>query len=258
MPNPPRDRSDYELERAARQIDRPHKIDAPRQTLPIAGQRKGRYDEAMGPGLRDHYRVALNDSKLLDLRDPLAAQDAIIVRLMNRLEDKDSPEFRYHALQLSADLVDEIRSGGKDINYRADKLHEYLERGANEDRALRSIGSQLDRLRRGVVDAWKIKLGKKQAINARDLVQIMGTFLDVVRSETMPSIFTRIAARIDLEVFSGNGALLLKEKAAPREVEVLNENRNGSRVDSEMRSNGIADGGAAAGAGGADAAPEGS
>ena len=79
------------------------------------------------------------------------------------------------------------------------------------------------RLARRIEGAWKIKLGRRESINARDLVQVIGHFLDVVRSETTPAVSTRIFARIDLEVFSGSGTKLLEDKARPVKAEIVGE-----------------------------------
>ena len=187
--------------------------------IPVTGPRVGRYDSVAG-SLGEHYRQALNDSNLLDLKEPIAALDAIVKRLLVRCEELDTPGLRKKAID-DARYVKSLLNGGDLENAKTAmaRLITMLERGGDQDRVMRMLGINLDRLARRIEGAWQVKLGKRQSINTRDLLAIMGSFIEVVRSETTGVIAARILARIDREIMSNSGQSLLEEHGPARTVE---------------------------------------
>src|SRR5574343_53836 len=55
--------------------------------------RNGRFTKALGH-FAEVYRQSLNDRELMDLREPLAVMDMLLQRLMERMANLDTSDFR--------------------------------------------------------------------------------------------------------------------------------------------------------------------
>ncbi|HRI09525.1 MAG TPA: HGGxSTG domain-containing protein, partial [Nannocystaceae bacterium] len=107
----------------------------------------GRYSKHLGR-IREAYEAAIQDKGLLDLREPIAAIDAIVRRLAERVEELDTPDYRRRLL----DLLKESRGAdaGKAAAARF-TLEELIERGADEDQTLGVLRDSLSELAKRIV-----------------------------------------------------------------------------------------------------------
>lgn len=158
----------------------------------------GRYSKHLGR-IREAYQAALEDRTLLDLREPIAALDAIVRRLAERVEEHDTPGFRARLLELLAES-----SSGSEEEQRAARaaLYDTIQRGATEDEALRELRESLSELAKRIEGAWKVKLDKKHALGAAETRVLVARFLDLVAAETSMDVARRVGARLrgELEI----------------------------------------------------------
>lgn len=162
----------------------------------------GRYSLALGR-FREAYESSLEDPSLLDLRETLALLDLVVRQAAERAGTGDTPELRSRALE----LLDGVREA-PDPSKAAAKLNELrtlLEEGVDEDKALEALSDAAEKLARRQEKAWSIKLDAAQAINARDLVVVLGSFADVVMEEADRETAARIVRRIDTDVLGASG-----------------------------------------------------
>lgn len=172
---------------------------APRSGRPST---KGRFSKAMGK-LAAAYHDSLNDSTLTDTREPLAALDALTRRAAERAAERDTPEFRKRVQQLVETMATALR--GQDVATFTAKLTELQKLaadGAEEDDALREAAEAFERFSERLEAHWKIKLDRKQAINARDLMVVVQRLVDIVRTEVSGDAAARVARGFDQVMLS--------------------------------------------------------
>jgi len=148
----------------------------------------GRYSKHLGR-IREAYEAAIQDKGLLDLREPIAALDAIVRRLAERVEELDTPDYRRRLM----DLLREDRAGEETA--RA-KLEELIERGADEDQTLGVLRDSLSELAKRVEGAWKVKLDKKHALGAAEQRVLFARYLDIVADVAGIEAAQRVGARL--------------------------------------------------------------
>jgi hypothetical protein len=157
----------------------------------------GRYSKALG-SLREAYEDARNDPTLLELRDTLAVLDVIVQKCAARVGELDTPQFREKALI----LYEEAQGSTDPLELRA-KLRDLggiLRSGVEEDEALGRLSDAVEKMARRQEKAWDLRLSAANAINARDMVALLGRFADIILDEADDETATRIIGRIDREV----------------------------------------------------------
>lgn len=156
----------------------------------------GRYSKHLGR-IRECYESALADRTLLDLREPIAALDAIVRRLAERVEELDTPTYR----QTLMALLEESRGAdaGK-AHAAAAAMHALIERGADEDQTLAVLRDSLSELAKRIEGAWKVKLDKKHALGMAEQRVLFARFLDIVAGETDLATAQRVGARLHGEL----------------------------------------------------------
>lgn len=128
-----------------------------------------RWAQAMPRRLRDAYAAAYSDLDLLDVGKAVAALSSFAERAMQRAEEYDTPDFRRKAL----DLWHEARDGNEATMAELGAL---LERGCEEDRAMRLAADQIKAYCDESQREQDRRLRKECAVNARDLTAIMVSF----------------------------------------------------------------------------------
>ena len=172
----------------------------------------GRYSKAMGR-FREAYEDSKNDPSLMDLRETMALLDVVVKRSAEWAADNDTPEFRTRALS----LFERVRSveGTEEYDERMDELGAHLEAGGNESAALEHLAVATERLSKRQERAWGIRLDAAQAVNARDLVVLLGQFADIVLQEAPKIAASRIIQRIDVEIMGRGAAAIGLETGSP-------------------------------------------
>jgi len=156
----------------------------------------GRYSKHLGR-IAESYEAALADKALLDLREPIAALDAIVRRLAERVEELDTPDYRQRLME----LLSESKADDADKAYGARaQLEELIERGADEDRTLAVLRDSLSELAKRIEGAWKVKLDKKHALGAAEQRVLIARFLDLVAQEFGVEASIRVGRRFRGEV----------------------------------------------------------
>jgi len=160
----------------------------------------GAWSQSLGKLARG-MEHALNDASLLDMRPSVALLRVLTTEIAQRLEDGDTTDLRQRALTLHNEALRAQTDG--DILLMAERLNELgdlLREGVAEDRTIRDLSENVERLSRVTKAAWDVKLSKKTAINARDLVAVFARFVDIVRTVTDAQTAKRVADRIDFEL----------------------------------------------------------
>ena len=144
---------------------------------------------------------ALRDPTLLDMNQSVALLRTLTTKVATRLDDGDTSDLRARALALFEEALQAQTDG--DILMMAEKLTALgalLREGVAEDKTIRDLGDSVDRLARVTKSAWDVKLSKKTAINAKDLVAVFARFVDIVSSVAGVQTAKEVADRIDHEL----------------------------------------------------------
>ena len=163
----------------------------------------GRYSKSLGV-FSKAYQDSLNDPSLLDVKEPIALLDSALKQIAARVGEGDTVELRQRAYKLlrAYTWARENKPDGAEAHLNA--LEKLLKIGVKEDRALNKLITEADRLARRIEGAWSVKLAKKAAINAQDLVAIFARFIDIIKTEAGLPMAERVATRIEAEVLGKN------------------------------------------------------
>lgn len=184
----------------------------------IAPQRNGRYAAAMGR-FGQAYQQALNDKDLLDLREPIAALDAIIQRWMKRLDEGDTFELRQRARELVLDFIGLRIDDPEKAWEKIKELQQLLLEGVNEDRTSVMLAKALERQAKRMTDACALMLNRRNAVNARDVVAVLARVIEILKSEATPDVVARVVERVSSEVMSDDGRMaLVAERAQAKRI----------------------------------------
>lgn len=155
----------------------------------------GRWDRALG-SMADAWREARADPDLLSLERVIAVLDMEITHAFERVEQRDSPEWRRELLK----AFRESQSGEDGAPAALTKLGELIENGCDSDDARMKMRQQADRLAQRLEKVWSVKLAQKNAVSATDLVSILGHFLDFVRLEAGEEAAAGVERRMSREM----------------------------------------------------------
>jgi len=172
---------------------------------PSIGAAEGRYSKSLGR-FREAYEESLVSRSLFDLREGLAVLDSLAKRCMERVEQLDTPQFRRASLEMLDVLSLAIQEGNVDATADAlQALSLHLRRGAQEDSSINLLASTVETLQKRVEKAWEIKLKNEETMNVRDMVGVLGMFVNVVLEECQANldpiegeaVAKKIAYRVD-------------------------------------------------------------
>lgn len=183
----------------------------------------GRYSKNLAR-LRKFYEASLNDPSLMDLREPVALLDSIVKRLAQMSDEADTPKFRERCLELMEQAMVAQRDGDAETAARRlTKLHALLKAGARDAEILRTLARETERLARRVEAAWHVKLSAQSAINARDLVVVLGEWASIVQQVAPGPIALQILQAIDARIHRAK----LEQEPEPRPLALDAPSMNG-------------------------------
>lgn len=116
----------------------------------------GRYSKALGK-LGWNYESSRDDKSLFDLREPVAALDGVVQRLM------------------------ELAAAHEGTDGELDRLE--------------TLSASLDRLARRIEGAWAVHLRRSEVMNKEEVRQAMSRFLLIVRQEGGAQVAARVTER---------------------------------------------------------------
>ena len=152
-----------------------------------------------------HYREALNDPELLNPKRTIAAQNAIVEKVGDRLEELDSPKFREVAVSKYDALMDAWQEGdASKMGAAIRDLGSHLRRGAHEDQALRSLADQVQKLYKQQIDYWSVAFSARASFSAEEMRMSVRVLLDAMLDEGVSRAqASRIMERWDQVLFDG-------------------------------------------------------
>jgi len=159
----------------------------------------GRYSKALGK-LAAGYESSLNDRQLFDLREPIAALDGVTKRLMNLVEEHDSPEWRRSVSAKYKQVREALANGDEHATRLLEELGELINKGAAEASNLEALGSNLDKLARRIEGAWSIHLAKTQVMNKGEIVGLLAKIVVLIRDEGGNALASRVQSRLLAEL----------------------------------------------------------
>lgn len=162
----------------------------------------GRYSKAISShALSGAYKSAIDDPTLLDMLEPIALLEAALQRTVQRLAERDTPDFRARCLSLLEQAQE--ATARKDLDEARElmgRLRSLLRQGVEEDKALSEMSVQAERLSKRVEAAWSIKLQKRQVLNVQQLGAVIARVLQIVSEESTPVVAATIVGRMEREV----------------------------------------------------------
>lgn len=169
----------------------------------------GRYSAALGR-LTATYESSLEDAEgLFDLTDTLAAMNAVLERQMQLAASADTPEWRKNALEIYRE-IEKAQEEGETVTSMTNLLYalgQHLRAGARESSTLETLTRSIERMATRQEKAWGVRLSASQAINARDLIAILGRIVTIIADEAPTDAAASIVRRIDAEIMAGGSQL---------------------------------------------------
>ena len=162
----------------------------------------GRYSKAISShALSDAYKSAVDDPTLLDMLEPIALLEAALQRTVQRLSERDCPDFRARCLALFEQAQEATAQKNLDeARELMGRLRSLLRQGVEEDKALSEMSVQAERLSKRIEAAWSIKLQKRQVLNVQQLGAVIARVLQIVAEESTPVVAATIVGRMEREV----------------------------------------------------------
>ena len=142
--------------------------------------------------LGDIERQAKTDAATADLQAPVAALMAVVSRVGEMVDERDTPEFRKRALALFGTVQAAVSSGNAPGMIAAlEELGQLLEKGASEADALDQFSDVALKLHNAVAGTWRIDLAKRNAFNSRHVVGLFAEFVRIVTRVVDDQVKTR-------------------------------------------------------------------
>lgn len=159
----------------------------------------GRWTQASGR-FAEAYQRAKEDPGLVDLRRPLALLDLQVEEALRLAADGDCPSFRARAREAFL-AVEGAAAAGDPVAMQEGiaNLGEVLEEGAKQSEVQRHLVDITERFSKRLEKAWDIRLARGNAVNARDLVSILGRIVDAIQQAAPPDVARRVLHTVDVE-----------------------------------------------------------
>lgn len=147
-----------------------------------ASFKHGRYSKDLPTRLAGRYQEAVQDTRLLELRDEIALVDSRLGDLLARV---DSGEAGLHWQRLhatwdefsEAQRAKDTEGAGKAIN----ELGRLIQRGASDYAAWHEVGIQLEQRRKLVESERKRLVEMQQMVTAERAMILLAAIVDVIR-----------------------------------------------------------------------------
>lgn len=168
-------------------------------TNPGRPVKHGRYSKRIPRLLADGYAEAIQDAEaMIDLSETLAVQHAIVARRMERVDEKDSPEFRKQAVGLFEQM--RTASSAEDGIAATKALGEHLRQGTSEEYALTCLANAVRELALRQEEVWRLRFKSEHAITVKDLVGLIARVVDLARQILPDDLALQFVDRLDREV----------------------------------------------------------
>ena len=177
--------------------------------------KSGRYSRAL-KRLEQDIGDRVNAPDLLDPRRSIAVQEATMARLGEMLDNGDSPEFREGVRTRLRDALAKMREDPSEGVAMLGQLRGFVERGAEESRALAGMGEAADKLNRSQVRYWQTAMSAGRSISPEEFIGLMFRLSTIITDEVDRDAARRILERTDRELCGGAlGLARGAENAAP-------------------------------------------
>jgi hypothetical protein len=162
----------------------------------------GRYSKVL-TNMKAKYESALEDDRVMDLRETLAVLDTALMEMMEMAEEGASPQSWKRAGELMKQL--NAARGGDPAEAAAilRELDKLLTDGAARAAAMEAMTKAAERKAIRAEAAWKVRLDAAQAINARDLVTVFTRLVLLIEDELGIQASKAVVDRIDRELLDG-------------------------------------------------------
>lgn len=151
----------------------------------------------VGGRLGEMLAAAQSSPDLLDLSARLAEIDVVVSRAAQRLEERDTPDFRARARELLDEVREALPTDPAIAAARLGELAALLERGCEEDRALEMFLGSVERMSKRAEAAWNVALARHNAVSAGHIRLILIRFLESARQEFGDDGARRLSARLE-------------------------------------------------------------
>ena len=181
----------------------------------------GRYSKALR-GLKDKYEDALDDDRLLDLRETLAVLDVALMEQMEMAEQGAAPQSWHTAFDLLRKFMKARDADPEVARDLFKQLFKTLQDGSQRQEAMAALQKAAERKAIRAEAAWKIRLDAAQAINVRDLITIFTRLTLLIEDELGAAASKGVVDRIDRELLggalSGNAETASRTLASKRRI----------------------------------------
>lgn len=153
----------------------------------------GLYSKRLRGRLGELAALAEQDGELHDMAAPLPLLKAVVLRLGELVEEKDTPQFRERALGLVRELMhaDDEERGGLLV-----RLEAHLAAGAEETKALEEFRRAAVSWSERQEGVWRIALSQRHAWTSKQVSGLALRILEIMRSHMDPEAHRRASAQV--------------------------------------------------------------
>lgn len=172
----------------------------------------GLYSKRLRGRLGELAAQAEHDGDLVDMQAPLPMLKAVVLRLGDLVEEKDTPQFRDRALQLLRDLM-HAEEGERGAPLHA--LEAHLEKGAEETKALEEFRRAASTWSERQEGAWRIALSQRHAWTNKQVSGLALRILETARAFMDADTHRRFASQCVHDLLGPGSQLDLSVHAHP-------------------------------------------
>ena len=147
--------------------------------------------------LRPAFQAALADPELLDGRREIAMMDVVLGKLVQRVEQQDTPGWREELRKTYTALAAALKAGNTEragtIMQRLGKL---IDNGAEADRVVRDLISGLDARSARAQKEREVNIKGEGVTTMTDMMVIFGQWVDVLRKHLDERTFRTVLPQL--------------------------------------------------------------
>jgi hypothetical protein len=141
----------------------------------------GRYSRHLKTFRKD-FDAALADPDLLEGRREIAMMDVVLGKLVQRVEQQDTPSWREELRKTYTQLAAALKAGKTEqAGVVMQRLGKLIEQGAKEDRVVRDLISGLDVRSARAQKEREVNLKGEGITTMTDMMVIFGQWVDVLQ-----------------------------------------------------------------------------
>jgi hypothetical protein len=142
----------------------------------------GRHSKWLPARLLESYRESLADPELLALKDEIAALDARIAQVGERLNTGEGPSAWDQVRAIHRTLVGAVQAGKpKTLKASIGELGEVIEGAESEEATWEALYDLFDKRRRLVEGERRLEETAQRVITAQEMVTLVAALVDVIR-----------------------------------------------------------------------------